>query len=60
MKRKPRLAASMTARSALREVDTGALQEKGRKLNPNSEWGKLSDSDRIKYREKEISPGKGE
>jgi hypothetical protein len=41
MKRKPRLAASMTARSASREADTGAPQEKARKLKPKFRVGEV-------------------
>jgi hypothetical protein len=41
MKRIPRLAASSTERGASREVDTGALQEKGRKLKPKFRVGEI-------------------
>ncbi len=41
MKRKPRLAGSLTERRASHEADTGALQDKGRKLKPKFRVGEV-------------------
>jgi hypothetical protein len=41
MKRKPRLAGSLTERRAFHEADTGALQEKARKLKPKFRMGEI-------------------
>ena len=41
MKRKPRLAGSLTERRASHEADTGALQEKGRKLKTKFRVGEV-------------------
>jgi hypothetical protein len=41
MKRKPRLAGSLTKRRASHEADTGALQEKARKLKPKFRVGEI-------------------
>jgi hypothetical protein len=41
MKRKPRLAGSLTGRRASHEADTGALQEKARKLKPKFRVGEV-------------------
>jgi hypothetical protein len=41
MKRKPRLASSLTGRRASHETDTGALQEKSRRLKPKFRVGEV-------------------
>jgi hypothetical protein len=41
MKRKPRLASSLTGRRASHETDTGALQEKSRRLKPKFRIGEI-------------------
>ncbi len=41
MRRKPRLAGSLTGRRASHEADTGALQEKARKLKPKFRVGEI-------------------
>jgi hypothetical protein len=51
MKRKPRLAGSLTGRRASHEADTGALQEKARKLKPKFRVGEV-----VRFRAKQ-EPG---
>jgi hypothetical protein len=58
MKRKPRLASSLTGRRASHEADTGAFQEKARKLKPKFRVGEV-----VRFRAKqahgeEIQPWK--
>jgi hypothetical protein len=50
MKRKPRLAGSLTGRRASHEADTGALQEKARKLKPKFRVGEI-----VRFRAKQVS-----
>jgi hypothetical protein len=51
MKRKPRLACSLTGRRASHEADTGALQKKARKLKPKFRVGEV-----VRFRAKQV-PG---